>query len=339
MPIKYGTIGSGWITDSWITAASSSGKWTLHSIYSRRDEQAKAFGSKHNCSNTYTSLEQFAADKHLQAVYVASPNSHHYDHAKQMLRAKKHVILEKPATSTVAELEDLFRIAEEEAVVLIEAFRHIQEANFKILQKAITEEHKLGRIYGASFSYASYSSRYTNVLDGETPNIFSLEFSGGSLVDVGVYPVCFAVALFGKPRSEVYAPFICKTGVDGGGVIVLRYDGFGVQINNSKGYSSSAQNEVYGENGTITINASTDISTLKHWDPRTKETEELARPYKAPDKPNVNMEEEAVEFARIIEEKDTEAAKELEEISKIVIGITTDLRRQNGIVYPADKQR
>jgi hypothetical protein len=50
------------------------------------------------------------------------------------------------------------------------------------------------------------------------------------------------------------------------------------------------------------------------------------------------MEEEASEFARIIEESDHGAARELEEISKIVIGITSDLRRQNGIVYPADKQ-
>jgi predicted dehydrogenase len=190
MPINYGTIGSGWITDSWITAATRSSKWKLHSIYSRRDEQAKAFGSKHNCSNTYTSLSDFAADKDLQAVYIASPNSHHYEHAKQILRAKKHVVLEKPATSTVAELEELFRIAKEEGVMLIEAFRHIQEANFKILQKALTEEKRLGQIYGASFTYASYSSRYTNVLNGEKPNIFSLEFSGGSLVDVGVYPVC-----------------------------------------------------------------------------------------------------------------------------------------------------
>ena len=338
MPVNYGTIGTGWITDSWITACERSSKWRLHSVYSRRDEQARVFGSKHNCTNTYTSLSSFAADKDLQAVYIASPNSHHYEHAKQMLRAKKHVILEKPATSTIQELEDLFEIAKEEGVVLIEAFRHIQEANFKILKEAVREEKRLGQIYGASFTYASYSSRYTNVLKGEVPNIFSLEFSGGSLVDVGVYPVCFAVALFGKPQSQVYVPFLCKTGVDGGGVIILRYDGFGVQINNSKGYSSSAPNEVYGENGTITINSSTDISSVKHCNPRTKETEDIAGPYKSPEKPNVNMEEEASEFARIIEETDNGAAKELEEISRIVIGITSDLRRQNGIVYPGDEQ-
>ena len=337
MTITYGTIGSGWITDSWISAAKASGKWKLHAIYSRKQEQAEAFGSKHNCPNLYTSLEELAADNGMQAVYVASPNNLHYEQAKHMLVAKKHVIIEKPATTTAAELDDLFRIAKEQGVFLIEAYRHIQEANFKLLQRVINQEKRLGPIYGASFQYASYSSRYTNVLNGETPNVFSLDHSGGSLVDVGVYPVTFAVALFGAPKKQTYAPFICKTGVDGGGVIILQYDNFGVQINNSKSYHSTAPCEVYGENGTIIINSTTDISTLKHWNPRSKESVELAGSYKTVEKPNVNMEEEATEFARIIERKDTAAANELEDISRTVLRITEDLRRQNGIVYPADQ--
>lgn len=271
-------------------------------------------------------------------MYIASPNSLHYEQAKQMLLARKHVILEKPATSTKAELDDLFRIAKEKGVFLLEAFRHIQEANFKLLHRLIKQEMALGPIYGASLVYASYSSRYDNVLAGEEPNIFSLNLSGGSLVDIGVYPVSFAVALFGAPQSQVYVPFICRTGVDGGGVIILRYDGFGVQINNSKSYASTAPCEIFGEKGTMIVNGTTDISSVKHWHPKTKKSEELAGSYKQVEKPNVNMEEEAVEFARIIREKDSNASVQLEEISRVVIGITEDLRRQNGILYPADKQ-
>lgn len=338
MPIFYGIIGTGWITDSWIHAASRSGRWQLSAIYSRTQEQAKAFGEKHKCNNFHTSLGSFAADDSIEAVYIASPNNLHYEQARQMLLANKHVILEKPATSTVAELDDLFRIAKEQGVFLIEAYRHIQEANFKLLQKLIKGEKRLGPIYGASLQYCSYSSRYNNVLNGEVPNIFSLDFAGGSLVDIGVYPVTFAVALFGAPKSQMYVPFICTTGVDGGGVIVLCYDGFGVQINNSKCYTSTAPCEVYGEKGTITMNATTDITSVSHWSPKTKTSEELAGACKTVEKPDVNMEEEAVEFARIIEEKDVAAAAELEEISKNVLIVTEDLRRQNAIVYPADKR-
>lgn len=266
-PITFGIIGTNWITDSWIQAAEKTGKWKLHAVYSREISKAQSFASKYGCSNTYSSLDDLAADSGMHAVYIASPNSLHYIQAKQFLKAKKHVILEKPATSTPTELDDLFRIAKEEGVYLIEAYRHIQEANYKLLKKLVTQEKKLGTIYGASFTYASYSSRYNNVLAGETPNIFSLDFSGGSLVDIGVYPITFAVALFGRPKSQIYVPAICATGVDLGGFGLLQYDGFGVQINNSKGYTSTAPCEVYGEKGTLTVNGTTDISTVRQLGP------------------------------------------------------------------------
>lgn len=336
MAITFGTIGTGWITEAFIKAASKNNLWQLHAVFSRKQEQAEAFASKFNCKTTYTSLEDLAADKDMQAVYIASPNSHHYAHAKQFLQAGKHVILEKPATSTPEELDDLFATAKQNKVFLIEAFRHIQEANYKLLRSLVNEQKRLGPIYGASLTYASYSSRYNNVLAGETPNIFSLDFSGGSLVDIGVYPVTFAVALFGAPRSQTYVPTICRTGVDGGGVIILQYEGFGVQINHSKAYQSFAPCEIYGEKGTISINATTDIKSVAHWDPKTKKSEEFAGPLRD-DKAQVNMEEEAEEFARIVNEKDEKAVAELEEISKNVIKVTSDLRRQNGILYPADK--
>ena len=86
------------------------------------------------------------------------------------------------------------------------------------------------------------------------------------------------------------------------------------------------------------MNATTDITTMRHWDPKSKNTIELAGSYLTVEKPNVNMQEEATEFARIIEQRDVAAAAELEEISKIVVSVTQDLRRQNGILYPADTQ-
>lgn len=335
-PITYGIIGTNWITDSWIAAAAKTGHWTLGAVFSRTSGRATGFAAKHGCITCYNKLEDLAADSNLQVIYIASPNSLHYAQARQMLEARKHVVLEKPATSTSAELDELFSIARAHSVYLIEAYRHIQEANFKRLRHTLTQEGRLGRIYGASLSYASYSSRYDNVLAGEEPNIFSLKFSGGSLVDVGVYPITFAVALFGKPERQTYVPFLCATGVDGGGVGILHYNGFGVQINNSKGYRSTAPNEIYGEKGTLTINRVFEIDSLQHWSPKTKETTELAGPALVVEKPFVSMQEEAEEFARIINEKDEAALQDLERISKIVTDITSDMRRQAGVFYPAD---
>jgi len=329
---NFGVIGTSWITDSFIQSAQATNKWKLTAVYSRKEEAARSFADKYSVKTTHTSIEGIARDSGLQAIYIASPNSLHYEHATVVLKAKKHVIIEKPATSTVAELDNLFKLAKENGVFLIEAYRHTQEANFKLLRKTILDEKKLGTIFGASLTYASYSSRYNNVLAGEVPNVFSLDFSGGCLVDLGVYPVAFAVALFGKPKSQTYAPYICQTGVDAAGFITLNYDSFGVQINQSKCFTSFAPTELYGENGTLTVNATTDIDSLKFWDRKTKQTEELAGPKAA-----LNLQEEAEEFARIIGENDHKAAAELEQLSKDIIDITTDLRKQNNIVFGVEK--
>ena len=319
---------TGWITDEWINGAHATGDWQLASVYSRKEETAAQYAAKYNVFSVHTSIESLISDP-IQVIYVASPNSLHYEQTKFILQHKKHVILEKPATTTVAEFEHLCDLARDQGVYLIEAYRHIQEANFKILKKNLS---LLGPIYGANLTYASFSSRYVNVLNGETPNVFSLDFAGGSLVDIGVYPVTFAIALFGRPKSSTYQAFKCRTGTDGGGFILLQYEKFSVSINQSKCYDSAAPSEIYGENGTVTVNATLNIDSLKWLNPRTKRIGDWAGPKEA-----LKLKEEAAEFARIIESDDKKAAKELEDLSRIVLQVTTELRRQNNIIYPADR--
>jgi hypothetical protein len=68
------------------------------------------------------------------------------------------------------------------------------------------------------------------------------------------------------------------------------------------------------------------------WDRKTKQSEELAEK-----KVELNLQEEAEEYARIINQKDHDAAAKLEQLSYDIVSVTSDLRRQNGIIYPADK--
>jgi len=200
----------------------------------------------------------------------------------------------------------------------------------------------VGSPFGAALTYSTYSSRYDAVLAGEVPNIFSLDFSGGSLVDIGVYPISFAIALWGRPISSTYSAYICPTGVDGGGMITLTFcttttDGkeytFPVQINQSKCFKSTAPSEIYTENGTITLNATTDIDSVSFWDRRSKESKEVAGK-----KAEFNLVEEAEEFARIVQEGDHEAAKGLEEVSRAVLEVTEMLRKENGIVFGVERE-
>jgi predicted dehydrogenase len=330
--INFGIIGTGWITESWIAAAHATKQWRLVAVYSRSEDTAKAFAQKHNASKTHTTLDSLAADPDIQAVYIASPNSLHFEQALQMLSAKKHVIAEKPAASNERELTQLFAAAKQHGVFLIEAFRHLHEANFRALQRSLP---RLGPIYGASLTYASYSSRYDRVLAGDTPNIFSLAFSAGALADLAVYPLSAAVALFGAPLSATYKPFVIATGADGGGVILLRYERFGVAVNASKIYTSTAPSEVYGEKGTLVTNAITDLEYVRFLDPHKKGVppEELGT-----EKKELNMMEEAEHYAQILLKGDAEEAAKLERLSLEVVKLTEGLRKENGLVFGCEKE-
>jgi predicted dehydrogenase len=329
--IPFGIIGTNWITHDYVSHAHATGKWRLAAVYSRRAETAKEFASRYDGEIAlHTSLEALANNGSVKAVYIASPNILHYHHAKLMLEAGKHVILEKPATSTEAQLETLFKVARAKNVVLMEAFRHVHEVNFKILKKSM---ERLGPLMGGTLNFCQFSSRYDAVLKGETPNVFSLDFGGGALTDLGVYNIAAAVELFGEPSGSTYYPVIIRTGADGGGTLVLKYDNFNVVLNFSKMYYSSAPSEVFGERGTLTIPTITDIEKVSFWDPRKKERVELGV-----EKERLNLKEEAEEHARIILEGDIEATGRWERHSKAVVKITESVRRNNGLLFPAERE-
>jgi predicted dehydrogenase len=331
-PIPFAIIGTNWITHDYVTHAHATGKWKLVAVYSRKEQTAHEFASRYNTSGAislHTSLDDLASNPHVQAVYIASPNILHYEHAKQMLNAGKHVVVEKPATSTIAQLTELYEIAYTKKVILVEAYRHIQEVNFKILKKNL---EKVGTILGGTLSYCQFSSRYDAVLRGETPNVFSLDFGGGALTDLGVYTVAAAVELFGEPRSSIYHPVIMRTGADGAGTLILKYDTFSVTLSFSKMFYSAAPSEIYGEKGTLEIPSITDITRVSFWDPRKKEKVELGV-----EKEKLNLKEEAEEHGRMILEGDVECMRRREAHSKAVVRVTESVRKQNGLLFPGER--
>ncbi|EJY5200214.1 Gfo/Idh/MocA family oxidoreductase [Listeria monocytogenes] len=327
--MKLGIMGTNWITDSFIEGAINSGEWILTAVYSRTEEKARAFGEKYGDLTYFTDIEEMGKSDALDAVYIASPNALHYQHAVSLLKNKKHVIVEKPIFSTVAELEHAHQIARENNVFLFEAARHIQEPNFKRLQENI---EKVGTIHGATLAYMKYSSRYDQVLNGEEPNIFSLKFSGGSIVDLGVYPLYSAITLFGEPIKATYFATKLPTGVDGLGPIILEYPTFNITIIQGKNSQSFLPSEIYGQKGTLIVDPLTGIEKITFYDNATKEETELAGPVVAND-----MQFEAAEFARIIEQSDRDTYEYLADLSLKVLRVSNELRHQNDIWFDAEK--
>ncbi|WP_439444083.1 Gfo/Idh/MocA family protein [Listeria aquatica] len=328
--LKLGIVGTNWITDSFIDGATRSGEWELRAVYSRTMEKAADFAKKYGATQElFTDIESMALSDAVDGVYIASPNGLHFEHALQFLKSGKHVIVEKPIFSTVRELSEAHQVAKENGIFLFEAARHIQEPNFKILQENLG---KVGKLHGATLAYMKYSSRYDQVLSGQEPNIFSLHFSGGSLTDLGVYPLYSAVALFGEPKAAHYFATKMRTGVDANGPIILEYGDFNVTIIQGKNSTSFLNSEIYGEKGTLLIEPLTSIEKLSFHGNHGEEVLELAEPIVEND-----MQFEAGRFAEIIEKKDQSAYEALRDLSMQVLKLSNELRHQNDIYFDAEK--
>ena len=180
--------------------------------------------------------------------------------------------------------------------------------------------------------YIQYSSRYDLFLQGEEPNIFSAKYSGGALVDLGVYPLYLAVGLFGEPKKVTYHPVILTSGVDGSGTLVLEYEEFVCTILCSKIAHSELLCEIHGETGTFVLEDAAPISEIKFIDSHTKESQILSVEQEEQD-----MVYECINFAKIIETKNDQEYERLKNWSKIVLRITEEARKQNNIIFASEK--
>lgn len=332
--IKLGVIGTNWITDAFISAALETKEWELTAVYSRTTEKAQAFGEKYQASIFLDDLQTFAEHPGFDAVYIASPNSLHFEQAITLMAAGKHVIIEKPMFSNPEEWEKAVAIAKKNQVLMLEAARHIHEPNFQVVKEQIKQ---LGDIEGATFTYMKYSSRYDQVLAGQEPNIFSLHFSGGALSDLGVYSIYAALGWFGMPEKVHYFARKIQTGVDGMGTIILRYPQFDVTLLTGKIVQSFLPSEIYGHKGTIVMDAVNAITQITTIDTKTGEEVNHAKPAK--ENPMID---EAFAFAAMINEPHAPANQAKYEewltLSKNVNHVLKALRDDAGIVFDADEQ-
>jgi predicted dehydrogenase len=331
--IHLGIIGTNWITDQFVQAAQETGRYQLKAVYSRKLATAQSFAQKYGeviCEDNLTTFFQLEA---IDTVYIASPNSLHFKQAKQGILAGKNVIVEKPAFSTPEEMAEIIELANQEQVLFFEAARNIHEKSFDTIAEFLPEK---GNIIGANFTYMKYSSRYDAVLAGEEPNIFSPHFSGGALVDLGVYPVYAAIAWFGKPQNVYYFARKIATGVDGIGTIILRYENFDVTIQTGKIAHSDLKSEIYFENGTLELNAVNAIEEAIYYE---RNKQEIPLSVTAQANPMV---EEAADFADVIENKaDPKLGARYEEWIELARAVNEAIylmRKHAEITFDADKE-
>ena len=118
---KLGIIGAGWIADKMAATLAHAEDYCIHAIASRSFEKAEAFAQKWGISKAYGSYEDLVKDENIDLVYVATPHSHHYEHALLAIRNNKPVLVEKAFTANAQEAEQLINEARSRNVFIAEA--------------------------------------------------------------------------------------------------------------------------------------------------------------------------------------------------------------------------
>lgn len=323
--IRFAVIGTNQITDRFLEAGNRVPGFCLTAVYSRTKERAEAYGEKHGAPLAFDSLEKLAACDQVDAVYVASPNSLHAAQSIQMMEAGKHVLCEKTIASNRSEFTRMRETAERHQVILLEAMRSVFSPGFAAIRDNLG---KLGTIRRVSFQYCQYSRRYDHFKQGIIENAFRRELSNGALMDIGVYCVHPAAALFGMPEKIQSSCVTLPGGIDGAGTVLLEYPGMIGELVYSKITDSKVPSEIQGEEGTMLIDRIADPQSVG-----------IVYRNGAEEKLNIpttdnNMIYEVETFLKMVEGKET--ANPYLNHSRMELQIMDEVRRQQGLIFPAD---
>lgn len=320
--LKFGIIGTNFISEMFAEAALSTDGVEIGAVYSRTLEKGSKFAEKFNIEKAYTDYAKMLSSD-IDAVYVASPNSLHAEYSIQAMKRGKHVLCEKPIASNSKEFDAMTSCAIENKRVLLEAMRPEFDPMYDAVRGSLD---KIGKIRSASFEFCQYSSRYDAFKDGNILRAFDPEYSNAAVMDIGVYPIRMIVSLFGKPHGKILSKsVILKNGMEGAGEVILPYNSTIARVSYSKICDSVNPSVITGEDGSIIIDK---ISAPKEIKIIMRNGEE-----KTVSKSDVsnNMIYEIAEFARLVKEENM--GEEYGDRTKYTMEILDEIRRQNGIIF------
>lgn len=207
---------------------------------------------------TYNNYSEMLVDPNVEIVYIASPQSHHYRHVKLCLDAGKHVLCEKPFTLNGKQAKALCDLAKQKQLFLMEARWTKFFQLFKEVKKLLHENRAIGKIYRV---HSDFGERLP-----ENHRLFDKDLGGGSLLDIGIYPLTYiSMMLWDHPENQRTPPTVRsalrmnkEAGVDEDAMVNMTFDKIdatGLLTSNIRVdlFRSGHHTIVYGTDGHLTI--------------------------------------------------------------------------------------
>ena len=226
----------------------------LYAVGSRDKSRAEQFASDHGFKKFYGSYEELTDDKEVDVIYIASPHSYHFEHTIMCLKNKKPVICEKAFALNSTEVKEMINEAEKKKVFLMEAlwppFQPIYRKTKEILLGG-----EPGKIIHLNSRF-SFQAPYD-----PADRKFNMKLGGGSLLDIGIYPVIDVLYFMGVPSDVIAKASFTETGSEDTISIVLSYDdGHMATLYSSFRTAGGIGCDILCENGNLLFSRGRDMS-------------------------------------------------------------------------------
>ena len=246
--LKWGIIGLGKIAHKFVKDLLLVPDNEVVAVASRSVGKANTFSSSLGLDcETFGDYHSLFLSSKVDIVYIATPHNSHAELSITAMRNGKHVLCEKPMAVNAESLSEMIRVAQKNNVFLMEALWSRFNPSIRQVYK-LTQEGTIGSIKMIDVNFC-------HKLNG-TPEsrLFNMDLAGGSLLDMGIYPVFLSYLLLGKPTGiEAFTRFH-KTGADIHTSVILKYDDAMATVSSSFDVDSDMVARIYGEEGKIYIN-------------------------------------------------------------------------------------
>lgn len=322
--IKFAILATGNIANSMAKAVQDLDEIECYAAASRSFERAKDFADKWGFEKAYGSYEELVQDPEVELIYVASPHSHHYPHAKLCLEHGKHVLLEKAFTVNSAQAEELIALAKDKGLLLAEAFWPRYMPTRKILDDLI-EQGTIGEVQAVTAEFGAPLSHIERM--------WNPELAGGALLDLGVYSINFALQIFMSQVKQIRSDAVMsELGVDQMNGITLKFEDGKVAVLHSNMMACMRnRGVVYGDKGYIELYELNNPKTIRVFN----EKKELTASYPAPEQVN-GYEYEVLACVKAIRDGQVECKEMPHSETLRLMNVLDEVRGQWNFVLPCE---
>lgn len=322
--MKFSILAPGGIARKMAEAVSGLESVQRYAVASRTYDKAKTFADEWGFEKAYGSYEEMLEDPEVELVYIATPHSHHYQYARMCLEHGKHVLVEKAFTVNAAQAEELIRLSEEKGLLLTEAIWTRYMPSRRMIDELVDS--------GVIGEVTSLTANLGYVLD-HVERMQNPELAGGALLDLGVYPINFAMMVFHSEIKNVASSAVMSPkGIDWMNSITLTFeDGKMAVLHSNMLAQTDREGVINGSKGYIEIQNINNCEEIRVFNL----DREITARYQVPEQIN-GYEYEVIACQKAIEDGRVECEEMPHSETLKVMKLMDEIRGQWGMKYPCE---